>query len=233
MNMHGSTLVEFLCATAFFLALVLSGFKALDAEMQISQAMIERTRPEGESNYRLLAFKAFFQSSASRFRKNPVLAEVPYFFSGLNFGQQPSSSSFSLARPLADSAPFIKEGPIWRVPSDAAVAVDMIVATAGVTTDGNFAWNYGKVLTVNPQPTELHLELELFLPDQDFASGVFAPVEIHGFTHNNNALYWIGPSGQSQPYFGPVEEFLYEWTGTRLKISWRAGMIETSFTVTP
>ena len=67
--MRGSSLVEFLCATSFFLVLVLAGFKALDAEMQLSQMMIDRTRPEEESNYRLLAFKAFFQSSASAVQK--------------------------------------------------------------------------------------------------------------------------------------------------------------------
>src|SRR4030095_4370764 len=81
-NMRGSSLVEFLCAIAFFLTLVLSGYKALDAEMQISKMMINRTQPEKESNYRLLAFKAFFESAASRFKKSTVLSEMPYFFSG-------------------------------------------------------------------------------------------------------------------------------------------------------
>jgi hypothetical protein len=231
--MRGSTLVEFLCAITFFLTLVLSGYKALDAEMQISQMMISRTKPEKESNYRLLAFKAFFQSSASRFKKNPVLTEVPYFFSGLDFGQTPSADSFSIARPLADPAPFIKVGPIWRVPLGSSVAVDTVVVVAGVTTDGNYGWNYGKVLTITPQPSELHLELQLFLGEENFTSGFFAPVEVHGFAHNNDALYWIGPSGQSQPYFSPVETFQYEWNGARLKINWHAGLIESSFTVTP
>jgi hypothetical protein len=231
--MRGSTLVEFLCAITFFLTLVLSGYKALDAEMQLSQMMISRTKPEKESNYRLLAFKAFFQSSASRFKKSAVLSEVPYFFSGLNFGQPSSTDSFSIARALEDPAPFIKVGPIWRVPLSASVAVDTVVAVAGITTAGNYAWNYGKVLTINSQPTELHLDLQLFLPEEDFTSGFFAPVEVHGFVHNNNALYWIGPSGQSQPYFAPVERFQYQWDGSRLKICWQAGMIESSFTVTP
>ncbi len=231
--MRGSTLVEFLCAITFFLTLVLSGYKALDAEMQISQMMISRTKPEKESNYRLLAFKAFFQSSASRFKKNPALAEVPYFFSGLDFGQTSSADSFSIARPLADPAPFIKVGPIWRVPSGSSVTVDTVVVVAGVTTNGNYGWNYGKVLTITPQASELHLELQLFLAEENFTSGFFAPVEVHGFAHNNNALYWIGPSGQSQPYFAPVEVFQYEWNGTRLKINWHAGMIESSFTVIP
>ncbi|MCI0443678.1 hypothetical protein L0152_10720 [bacterium] len=231
--MRGSTLVEFLCAITFFLTLVLSGYKALDAEMQISQMMINRTKPEKESNYRLLAFKAFFQSSASRFKKNPVLSEIPYFFSGLDFGQTPSADSFSIARPLADPAPFIKVGPIWRVPLGSNVAVDTVIVVAGVTTNGNYAWNYGKVLTITPQASELQLELQLFLTEENFTSGFFAPVEVHGFAHNNNALYWIGPSGQSQPYFAPVEVFQYEWNGTRLKINWHAGMIESSFTVTP
>ncbi len=231
--MRGSTLVEFLCATTFFLTLVLSGYKALDAEMQISQMMISRTKPEKESNYRLLAFKAFFQSSASRFKKNPALSEVPYFFSGLDFGQTPSADSFSIARPIADPAPFIKVGPIWRVPSGSPVAVDTVVVVAGVTTNGNYGWNYGKVLTITPQASELHLELQLFLTEENFTSGFFAPVEVHGFAHNDNALYWIGPSGQSQPYFAPVEAFQYEWNGVRLKINWHAGFIQSSFTVTP
>jgi hypothetical protein len=231
--MRGSTLLEFLCAITFFLTLVLSGYKALDEEMQISQMMIARTKPEKESNYRLLAFKAFFQSSANRFKKSPMLSEVPYFFSGLNFGQDPSTDSFSIARPISDPAPFIKVGPIWRVPLGASVAVDTVVAVAGVTSDGNYGWNYGKVLNITPQPTELHLDLQLFLAEQNFTSGFFAPVEIHGFAHNNNALYWIGPSGQSQPYFAPVEGFQYEWNGSRLKIYWHAGMIESSFTVLP
>lgn len=231
--MRGSTLVEFLCAITFFLTLVLSGYKALDAEMQISQMMIKRTKPEKESNYRLLAFKAFFQSSASRFKKNPVLSEIPYFFSGLDFGQTPLADSFSIVRPLADPAPFTKVGPIWRVPLSSNVAVDTVIVVAGVTTYGIYAWNYGKVLTITPQASELHLELQLFLTEENFTSGFFAPVEVHGFAHNNNALYWIGPSGQPQPYFAPVEAFQYEWNGTRLKISWHAGMIESSFTVTP
>ncbi|HEY7160339.1 MAG TPA: hypothetical protein VH815_03730, partial [Acidobacteriota bacterium] len=207
--------------------------KALDAEMQISQMMINRTKPERESNYRLLAFKAFFQSSASRFKKNAVLSEIPYFFSGLDFGQTPSTDSFSIARPLADPAPFIKVGPIWRVPLGSVVAVDSIVAVAGMTTNGNFAWNYAKVLSVTIQPTELHLDLQLFLAEEDFISGFFAPVEVHGFAHNNNALYWISPAGQSEPYFAPVEGFQYDWNGSRLKVYWHAGMIESSFTVQP
>ncbi len=231
--MRGSTLVEFLCATTFFLTLVLSGYKALDAEIQISQMMISRTKPEKESNYRLLAFKAFFQSSASRFKKNPALSEVPYFFSGLDFGQTPSADSFSIARPLADPAPFIKVGPVWRVPAGSPVAIDTVVVVAGVTTNGNYGWNYGKVLTIAPQASELHLELQLFLTEENFTSGFFAPVEVHGFAHNNNALYWIGPSGQFQPYFAPVEAFQYEWNGARLKINWHAGLIESSFTVSP
>src|SRR6185295_18998204 len=136
---------------------VLSGYKALDAEMQISQMMISRTKPEKESNYRLLAFKAFFQSSASRFKKNAALSEGPYFFSGLDFGHTPSADSFSIARPLADPAPFIKIGPVWRVPAGSSVAVDTVVVVAGVTTNGNYGWNYGKVLTITPQASELHL----------------------------------------------------------------------------
>jgi hypothetical protein len=231
--MRGSSLVEFLCGIAFFLTLVLSGYKALDAEMQISQMMISRTKPEKESNYRLLVFKAFFQSSASRFRKSAVLSEIPYFFSGLDFGQTPSTDSFSIARPLADPAPFIKVGPIWRVPLGSSIAVDSVVAVAGITTNGNFAWNYGKVLNITTQPTELHLDLQLFLAEEDFISGFFAPVEVHGFAHNNNALYWISPAGQSEPYFAPVQRFQYDWNGSRLKINWHAGMIESSFTVQP
>ncbi len=231
--MRGSSLVEFLCATSFFLVLVLAGFKALDAEMQLSQMMIDRTRPEEESNYRLLAFKAFFQSSASRFKKSSVLSDIPFFFSGLDFGRQPSSSSFTLARPMADPMPFIHEASIWRVPVDASVAIGTTVALAGMTSDAEFSWNYGKVTDVLPQPQELHLLVDLFLNQPELLSGYFVPVEVHGFAHNNNALYWIGPSGQSQPYFGPVEEFLYQWTGSRLTMTWRSGLIQASFSVTP
>jgi hypothetical protein len=231
--MRGSSLVEFLCAIAFFLTLVLSGYKALDAEMQISQMMINRTKPEKESNYRLLAFKAFFESAASRFKKSAMLSEMPYFFSGLDFGQTPSTDSFSIARPMADPAPFIKVGPVWRVPLGSAVAVDTVVAVGGMTTSGNYGWNYGKIMSITIQPTELHLGLQLFLAEENFTSGFFAPVEVHGFAHNNNALYWIGPSGQSQPYFAPVEVFQYDWNGSRLKINWHAGMIQSSFTVRP
>jgi hypothetical protein len=231
--MRGSSLVEFLCATSFFLVLVLTGFKALDAEMQMSQKMIDRTRPEEESNFRLLAFKAFFQSSAARFRKSAVLSEIPFFFSGLDYGRQPSTSSFSMARPMADPMPFIHEGFLWRVPLNSPVAIGTNVALAGMTSDAEFTWNYGRVTDVRPQPQELHLLMSLFLTQLDLQSGYFVPVEMHGFAHNNNALYWIGPSGQSEPYFGPVEEFSYQWSSNRLIMSWRSGLIQTSFSVQP
>jgi hypothetical protein len=199
----------------------------------MSQIMIDRTRPEEESNYRLLAFKAFFHSSASRFKKSSVLSEIPYFFSGLDFGRQPSTSSFSMARPMSDPMPFVHEGGVWRVPVDANVVQDTVVALAGMTADAEFSWNYGRVTNVIVQPQELQLSVDLFLALPDLQSGYFAPVEVHGFAHNNNALYWIGPSGQSEPYFAPVEEFNYEWSGSRLTMRWRSGLIETSFFVAP
>ena len=108
---------------------------------------------------------------------------------------------------MADPMPFIHEAFIWRVPVNATVIIGTTVALAGMTSDTEFSWNYGRVTDLRPQPQELHLLVDLFLNQPELLSGYFVPVEVHGFAHNNNALYWIGPSGQSQPYFGPVEEF--------------------------
>lgn len=230
---RGFSLIEFAVATSFFLVLILTGYGAVSTENDLLAAMIARTRPEEESNYRLLVIGAFFQNASAQFKKNFLLQETPFFFPDLQFGQKPVVNEFSIARPLSDPIPFERDLNAYRIPLGIAIQPGNLVVLSGVNGSSNFDWNYARILKVTPDVSSQILNLQFLLARTQLDSGVLAETEIHGFSFRNQYLYWISPKGQPSPYFGKLDAFSYQWSPPQLKIFWQKGLITSDFTIWP
>lgn len=229
----GFSLLEFLVATSFFLIVVFTAYKTVATERDLFLGMAARTRPEEESNYRLLVIKAFFQNVSAALKKDVLLAEAPFFFPDLQFGQVPNPQEFSIARPLSDPVPFVREISLYRIPSGIPLPVGTLLLLAGVNSGNGFDWNYARVVRIQTGATDQKLQLQFLLPRSQLDSGKLVPVDLHGFSLRNQTLYWISPAGQPAPFFGKLDDFSYEWNNTQLKMAWRKGLIASTFTVTP
>lgn len=229
----GFSLLEFLVATSFFLIVVFTAYKTVATERDLFLGMAARTRPEEESNYRLLVIKAFFQNVSAVLKKDALLAEAPFFFPDLQFGQVPNPQEFSIARPLSDPVPFVREINLYRIPSGIPLPVGTLLLLAGVNSGNGFDWNYARVVRIQTGATDQKLQLQFLLPRSQLDSGKLVPVDLHGFSLRNQTLYWISPAGQPAPFFGKLDDFSYEWNNTQLKMAWRKGLIASTFTVTP
>jgi hypothetical protein len=231
--MSGTSLVEFLCAISLLLILIFSGYNALDLQRNLSNWIIERTRPEEESNYRLLVVRSYFHQSGNRLRKDPLLSAMPLCFPDLDFGRNPVPDAFSIIQAIEDPVPFRNEGSICRVPAGAPVEAGSSIALAGSDLTGAFGWNFARVMEVTDTPAARELGLEFYLNDPVLLRGSAAVVAIHGFSFANNTLYLVSPAGQNQPFLHNLSEFRYEITSGEIKVFWRKGRITSSFEVEP
>jgi hypothetical protein len=229
----GFSLLEFLIATSFFLTVVFTAYKTAATERDLFLGMIARTRPEEESNYRLLVIKAFFQNVSAAFKKDAMLAEAPFFFPDLQFGQVPNAQEFSIARPLSDPIPFAREVSLYRIPLGIALQPGNLLLLAGVNSANEFDWNYARLIRIQTGTTDQKLQMFFLLARSQLDSGKLVPVDLHGFSLRNQTLYWISPAGQPAPYFGKLDDFSYQWNNVQLKMGWRKGLISSSFVVTP
>lgn len=229
----GFSLLEFLIATSFFLIIVFTAYKTVATERDLFLGMAARTRPEEESNYRLLVIKAFFQNASAAFKKDALLAEAPFFFPDLQFGQVPNPAEFSIARPVSDPVPFVREISLYRIPFGIPLPVGSLLLLAGVNAGNAFDWNYARIISIQTGASDQKLQLHLLLARSQLDSGRLVPVDLHGFSLRNQTLYWISPAGQPAPYFGKLDDFSYVWNSTQLKMAWRKGLVASTFTVTP
>jgi hypothetical protein len=104
---------------------------------------------------------------------------------------------------------------------------------AGSDINGEYGWNYAKVLQIVPTPTEQQLKLQLLLKKDPIQYGSLIEVEVDGLAFQQEQLYWISGTGQYEPFFEPVDEFHYEWQPPQLKVTWKTGVNNAFFTLMP
>ena len=230
MKMKGFSLLEFLAGSSIFLAGLLLMYSNVDTEKDLLDRSIARTRPEEESNYRLLILKNLLQDSATGFSADPFLEHAPHFFPDLDFGIATRADAFSIARPLASIVSFqlaTKTTVVCARPYP--LQTGDILALAGVTNAGNFDWNYARVKQAFSDRT---YSVEFELTRDPPVAGSLVNVQVDGFVFQNSSLYWVTGSGPLQPFFGPIDDFRYLWNGRQLTVFWRTGSIEADITAT-
>lgn len=231
--MKGFSLLEFLIATSFLLLMLLSGYQAFDSQLHLSKEMFLRTRPEEESNYRLLVVRNTLNGSSEKQKLDPFLAEVPLFFTDLNFGKQKRADAFSIAIPRNAPRRFQRENDSYRIPLVPSVQIKQLLLLAGVNSKDQFDWNYATVVEVLPESQWQILKLNFLLARDPLDYGALMEAEINGLSFKNNTLYWVTPAGQSEPFFSLLNGFGYEWNQQQLTVSWQAGQIDSKFSLTP
>jgi len=230
--MKGFSLLEFLVATTLFFSIVFAGYASWNSEKDLLGEVLQRSRPEEESNYRLLILQNLILNASDGFRQNLFLEKAPFFFPDLDFGQSPVPNAFSVVRPLGPSIRFERAGGAYRIPAVPALNPGSVVVMAGCSDTGQYDWNYARVSSVSVSGNDQNLTLNFFLSRSKLDFGSLMEVEIDGFSYQSQTLYSISPSGQSEPFFGPLDEFQYSWKSPQLRIFWRAGLIEAHFTTT-
>jgi len=227
--MRGFSFLEFLIAAHFCLLLLLTGYGMLDRQTNFLAKMSSWTRPEQESNYRLLLLRNLMQDSSQQLKRNAFLQNVPFFFPDLNFGVDQRKDAFSFARPLSGPVWFRREGTWYHVPKSSSLKAGGTVLLGGSDTGGHFEWNYARVLLVDQSGPTQKLKLKFILAHAEMDSGSLMQTEIHGFVWRSNTLYWVSPSGSLSPFFGPMEEFSYNLSGSQVTIFWRSAGIAAHF----
>ena len=230
--MKGFSLLEFVAATSLFLVIVLFGYQNFDFEQQLSLQILHRTRPEQESNYRLLVLNGLLRNCSEKLKQDPLLENVPVFFSDLALGKEAREDAFSIVRPVGLPEPFVKTGTLYRVPLDSSLQEGKLVAMAGATDEGLFGWNYAKVARLVAKPDQLLLKLDSLKEKPLLLDGSLIEVEFHGFLFRNQTLYWITQSGQTEPFFGPLEGFHYTWKDPQLFLFWETDFVSVQFPIT-
>lgn len=231
--MKGFSLLEFLIATSFLLVMLLSGYQAIESQWHLSKKMLSRTRPEEESNYRMLVVRNFVHGSTEKQKLDPFLAEVPLFFTDLSFGKTQQKDAFSLAIPRNTPRRFQRENNLYRIPLIPAVKEKQLMLLAGVNSKDQFDWNYATVLQVLIDKQWQTLKLDFLLQRDLMDYGALVEVEINGLSFKNNTLYWISPAGQPEPFFSLLNAFGYEWDQQKLSVFWQAGLIDSKVSMTP
>ena len=201
----------------------------LDRERDFLVQMSRWTRPEQESNYRLLLLRNLLQDTSQQLKRNAFLQNVPYFFHDLNFGQTQRSDAFSFVRTISGPMWFRREGGWYHIPKSPLLKTGTTLLLAGSDATGRFQWNFARVLLDDPGGPTQRLKLKFFLPHPEIDSGSFLQAEIHGFLWKNKTLYWVSPSGSLSPYFGSLDEFSYSFSGSQLMISWRIAEVSAEF----
>lgn len=227
--MRGFSLLEFLLGMTLFLFLLIYGYSSFDQESKLIDGITIRCRPEEESNYRLLVLKNLFQDALIPFQRDWRLAEVPIFFTDLNFSKEVRTDSFSVARSNGPALDFALNSGWIETAQPFSFSKGDLLVMAGSTAASAFDWNYALVADVaSPQK----MKIDPLLTRDVVVSGSLMKVEIDGFRYRKGTLYFVPFSGPSQPFFGPLESFQYIWQPPQLTISWRAGLITSNFRAT-
>ena len=229
MEAKGFSILEFLLGMSLFLFILIYGYSGFDLESRLIGQMTARSRPEEESNYRMLVMKNLLQNARSPFLRDWRLANVPVFFTDLNFSKTIRSDAFSVARSQGPPLEFVANSGWLETSQASSFAKEDLLALAGPTESGAFEWTYAKVKEVaSPQK----IKITDLLSRADLLSGCLMKVEIDGFLYRNNTLYAVSPSGQNQPFFGPLESFGYSWEVPQLLITWKSGFMNCNFRAT-
>lgn len=222
----GFSLLELLVATSFFCVILLAGYAAVDSQSFLCSLSAERTRPEEESNYRILVLKNLLQESTAAFRQDPLTAEIPYFFPDLNFGQSQEEDHFSVAVPARTPLRFIRNtAGNLLVPARAPLLQTEEVVAQGGSCGERFCWSFARIDSTTLSQGVQELQVSAFLTGETPQIGSLIAVELHGFEFRNNILYWISPSGTAEPFWGPLDEFQYEQNNHQLTLSWKTGLL--------
>src|SRR3990172_1455472 len=220
--MKGFTLIEFVVATTFFLFILLAGYEAARVEKDLVSFAQARTMPEAEFNFRLLILKHLLEGSSDAFNADPMLETVPTFFADLNFGKAERPDAFSFAVMNGSPGRFQREGTLYRLDPFSNLKIGDMLMLAGVCYNGEYGWNYGRIIQVNGD----HVELNFLLSSEPLEKGVWVKIQVNGFLFKQRTLYWISPAGQASPFLDPLEDFQYSWRAPQITISWRAGLTE-------
>lgn len=227
--MKGFSLLEFVIAAHLCLLILIAGYSVLDREKDFLAKMSGWTRPEQESNYRLLLLRNLLQDSSQQLKRNAFLQSVPFFFNDLDFGKEQRNDAFSFVRPLSSPVWFRREGFWYHVPKSPLWKAGTTLLMAGSDAAGRFQWNFARVLLDDPGGSTQRVKLKFFLSHPELDSGSLLQAELHGFLWKNKTLYWVSPSGSLSPYFGSLDEFSYAFSGSQLTISWRIDEITAEF----
>ncbi len=227
--MKGFSLLEFVIAAHLCLLILLTGYGLLDREKDFLAQMSRWTRPEQESNYRLLVLRNLLQDSSQQLKRNAFLQNIPFFFTDLNFGKEQRTDAFSFVRPLSGPLWFRREGFWYHIPRSPLLKAGTTLLLGGSDAAGKFQWNFARVLLDDPAGSTQRLKLKFLVSNADIDSGSLIQAEIHGFLWKNQTLYWVSPSGSLSPYFGSLDDFSYDYSGTQVTISWRIGEITAHF----
>lgn len=231
--MKGFSLLELLIAVSFFLVILLAGYKTFDSQKCLFDETLIRTRPEEESNYRLLVLKDLILLSSGKLKRDPMLEAAPFFFQDLRLGEQQRTDSFSFAYPVGNALPFQREGKLFRIPASPVVQTQRHFLLAGLDCNGSYNWNYGITRKITPHSMEQRVQLKFLLDKPLLDFGTMIECAINGFLFEDNMLYWVSPSGRTLPFFGPLEDFRYEWNGLQLKVCWQKEPVNAEFSVQP
>lgn len=217
-------MLEFLVATSFFCIILLAGYEALDSQQFLLSQMERRTFTDQKSNYRILVLRNLLQDASAGFQQDGLTGSIPCFFPDLDFGRSEQPTSFSVALPRGVPRRFVRDpfnGLILTEPAS-DLKPTSLVALGGQCGD-DFCWNYGRIKTTSSTSGMLQLELEFLVPGNIPVAGSLIRVELHGFQFADNTLYWISPTGQSEPFWPSLDDFAYEYSSKSLILSWLTG----------
>jgi len=223
-------LLEFLVSISLFSLIVFLSYHAFEEQKTMVNQMESRTRPEEESNYRMLVIKHFLEHTSQRLAVDPFLECADVFFPDLSFGSAPNKNAFSVAHISGEPVRFVRFGSDFLVPAGSPVEKKKTYLMAGCDITGNFAWNYYVCEQVSNGLNGLIVKLKpLQSAPPVMEKGTLIEAEIHGFLYQNQTLYWISPGGSLQPYFAQLDAFEYTWSTPTLTISWQKGAIKAEF----
>jgi prepilin-type N-terminal cleavage/methylation domain-containing protein len=227
--MRGVTLLEFLVAISLFSLILFLSYHSFEEQRFVVNQMESRTRPEEESNYRMLLIKHFVEKSSQRLKVDPFLEGAQIFFRDLSFGAEPQKNAFSIAHIVGNPFPFVHSASSWKVPLTSGVERKKTYLLAGSDNSGNFGWTYCIADSVSSGADSLIVNFTPLLQGPILEKGTFIEVEIHGVLFQNHTLFWISPGGSQQPYFDGLDNFEYEWNNPMLTIAWEKGVIKAEF----
>lgn len=230
MHSHrGFSLLEFMIATTFLMIVIVSGFGALDFERGFIHRMDGRTAFEQESNYRMTVIKALLDDSSQRLKPDVFLERAPTCFPGVDFGQEPATDSFSIARPVSRPNRFERDGETF-VTERALEDQKHIVLLAGLDLEASYQWNYGRVASTEP-PCRYNIAFLLDKPPLE--AGALVEVEMYGVQFRNSTVYLLNPGGSGSPFFSRVDSFAYELQPPHVRVQWSRKSVRTEFMLRP
>lgn len=229
MNAKGISLLEFMIATLFLVILIVSGLGALDFERAFAGRINDRTAFEQESNYRMIVIRSMLEDSSESLKLDPFLQRAPICFPGVDFGQEPSPDSFSVARPLSRPARFERDGTLVLTDRPLEDQAHLLLL-AGLDSEAAFGWNYARVMASGGMS---RYELSFLLDKPPLEAGALVEVEMRGVRFRDSTVYVLNPGGSSSPFFSNVEDFRYDMQPPHVRIQWSRKSVQTQFMLRP